>query len=330
MKLSSDEIAAVLRNHQQQPHNKLTATTTATSSCDVVFMIFLEPHNDGTSSGALDALSEQIIRTFSPGRTSLIHCELLVPPIPSAHGGKTNFATYIGRNAHWQNTGDGDDGLSYYLIENGARWRAVPVFAPNVARAARAAADANVGAHYSVGRYLTSARPMRRFAWLLSDNAGAPGHCATLSARVLKSSGANAALPRPSAWYCPSTLYAALNADLPLRLSGDDRARMRSVTGEDCATTIDMLLHSKLSYETVRGLGDAKCVEAVRALTLRACNTAQEATTSRLVQKQLAQVLLRWSLLRAEAPPSAPPSAPTEPSGAHHFPAPPQAPSVGH
>ena len=53
----------------------------------------------------------------------------------------------------------------------------------------------------------------------------------------------------------------------------------------------------------MRELGDARCVEAVRALTLRVCNTATDATAARLVQKQLAQALLRWSLLRRTPPP---------------------------
>ena len=135
---------------------------------------------------------------------------------------------------------------------------------------------------------------------MLGDKAGDPGHCATLAARVLKGSGASHVLPKASAWYCPSTLYNALSADLPSRLSASEHERMASTKQSDCAATVEALTVKPLSVDTVRQLGDAKCIDAVRALTLRACNSAGDATAERLVQKQLAQVLLRWTLLREE------------------------------
>lgn len=301
MKLQSAEIAAVLR----QQRAKGTALEAVSTQCDVVYVLFLEPHDDTGSEPAysVEAMTEVAIRTFSP-RPTLVHCELLVPPIPSSDGGKTSFATYIGRRADWQNrrSGAGDDGIGYYLVDNGSRWRAVPVFAHDVARAARANGDANVGAPYSVGRYATSARPLRQFAWLLGDAPGDPGHCATLAARVLKESGASHVLPKASAWYCPSSLYNALSADLPSRLSASEHERMASTNESDCAATVEALTVKSLSVETVRQLGDAKCIDAVRELTLRACSAVGEAAAKRLVQKQLAQVLLRWTLLREEKP----------------------------
>lgn len=299
MKLQSSDIAAVLRQ-QRAEGSELEA---ASAQCDVVYALFLEPHNSVEHTYSVEAATEMAIRTFSPYPT-LIHCELLIPPIPSSDGGKTRFATYIGRRADWQNKrgSGGDDGIAYYLVENGSRWRAVPVFAPDAARAARASGDANIGAPYSVGRYFTSARPLRRFAWMLRDQPGDPGHCATLAARVLKGSGASNVLPKSSAWYCPSSLYNALSADLPSRLSESEHQRMASTNLSECATTIDELTVQSLSVETVRKLGDAKCIDAVRALTLRACTTVGDATAARLVQKQLAQVLLRWTLLREDSP----------------------------
>lgn len=299
MKLQSAEIAAVLRQQRAEGSELETAST----HCDVVYALFLEPHDSSENESALsvEAMTEYVIRTFSP-KPTLIHCELLVPPIPSSGGGKTSFATYIGRRADWQNKrgAGGDDGIGYYLVENGSRWRAVPVFAHDVARAARASGDANIGAPYSIGRYVTSARPLRRFAWMLGDKAGDPGHCATLAARVLKGSGASHVLPKASAWYCPSTLYNALSADLPSRLSASEHERMAFTNQSDCAATVEALTVKPLSVDTVRQLGDAKCIDAVRALTLRACDSAGDATAERLVQKQLAQVLLRWTLLREE------------------------------
>ena len=103
--------------------------------------------------------------------------------------------------------------------------------------------------------------------------------------------------------YCPSTLYGELVRGLHTRLLGGNRELTHLGADNECAATIDTLLHSPLSYTTVRELGDARCVEAVRALTLRVCNTATDATAARLVQKQLAQALLRWSLLREDSTP---------------------------
>ena len=50
----------------------------------------------------------------------------------------------------------------------------------------------------------------------------------------------------------------------------------------------------------MRELGDAACIDAVRALTLRVCATAEAGCEeeARQAQKRLANALLRWVLLR--------------------------------
>ena len=170
-----------------------------------------------------------------------------------------------------------DESVNYYLVTNGARWRALPVFLPHAVEAVRSAADANVDAPYSVPRYATSAKPLRRLAWLLPDADKAPGHCATLTARVLRRSGATDAVPRSSAWYSPSSLYTTLVAHASTRLTGADRAQMGSVAPAECTETLNTLLKDPLSYQTVRDVGDARAIDAVRALTLRVCNAAAAA-----------------------------------------------------
>jgi hypothetical protein len=71
----------------------------------------------------------------------------------------------------------------------------------------------------------------------------------------------------------------------------------------EVATTIEELLRGKLSYATVRDLGDERCIAAIRHLTLRVCATARGASdeTRRAAQKELATGLLRWSLLREDS-----------------------------
>lgn len=275
-------------------------------TCDVSFVIFLEPPNhDDPSWSTAEWLVDRAIRTFSPAPT-MSHVELVVPPIPNSSGGKTHFATYLGSaGANWQNKNDAlSEGIDFYLIQNGARWRCIPVFAPAVSETLRAACDANLHSPYSLSMYPTSARPFRRFAWLWNDEQKHKGHCATLTTRVLKEAGAGYALPEHSAWYCPSSLYKALNSGLSARLNESERANMDSVGTEVCSDTIETLLHGPLSYKAVRDLGDAKCIDAIRALTLRVVAAADrqetDSTASRTAQKELANAVLRWVLLRAD------------------------------
>ena len=225
--------------------------------------------------------------------------------MPDSGGSKVHFGTYLSPpfKAGWQGLSDNgqENNIDYYLVSNGSRWRALPVFIPHAVNAVRAAADRNVDAPYSVMRYVTSARPLRRLSWLLSDADKAPGHCATLTARVLRHAGATDAVPRSSAWYSPSTLYSTLLAHAGASLAGKDREQMGTVAPAESTHTTGVL-RGPLSYDTVRSVGDARAIDAVRALTLRVCNaaSAQDAVASRNAQKDLAQVLLRWVLLRGE------------------------------
>ena len=234
MHLKSDEITALLRQ-QQGALVEADGACTAPSNCDVVYALFLEPHSsESAPTSRMELAIERLIESFTAA-PSLVHVELLVPPIPNSGGGKVNFATYLSPpyKAEWQGA-DVDESVNYYLVTNGARWRALPVFLPHAVEAVRSAADANVDAPYSVPRYATSAKPFRRLAWLLPDADKAPGHCATLTARVLRRSGATDAVPRSSAWYSPSSLYTTLVAHASTRLTGADRAQMGSVAPAEC------------------------------------------------------------------------------------------------
>lgn len=303
MKLRSDEITALLRQHSTIGG----AEGGPVSSCDVAFALFLEPHPvDAPPLSRIETVTERLIQACS-AEPALVHVELLVPPVPDSGGNKVHFGTYLSPpfKAGWQGLSDRDrdNNIEYYLVSNGSRWRALPVFISHAVDAVREAADRNVDAPYSVMRYATSARPLRRLSWLLSDADKAPGHCATLTARVLRHAGATDAVPRSSAWYSPSTLYSTLLEHAGTRLAGKDREQMGTVASAESTHTAGVLIRGPLSYDTVRSVGDARAIDAVRALTLRVCNaaSAQDAVASRNAQKDLAQVLLRWVLLRDEA-----------------------------
>lgn len=294
----NDEITALLRD-------KLSQNDPLLSSCDVSYAIFLEPPKEpDPSQSVAEWLVDKAIRNFSPSPV-LAHCEIIAPPIPDSSGGRVHFATYFGcGGAGWHNMMSKEEGISFYLIDNGARWRAVPVFGLNAAANVRRAAQENMHSPYSLSMYPTSAKPLRALAGLWSDRPGHMGHCAVLTARVLKQSGIGSQLSHPSAWYSPSSLYKELSSIAASPLSDAKRQSLTSVTPTECAQTIETLLHAPMSYTTVRKLGDSACVDAVRVLTLKVCVAAEEGNqvASRIAQKQLGTALLRWVLLRKDTP----------------------------
>ena len=305
----NDEITSLLRRQAVEPPGEAADGACAVrSSCDVSFVLFLEPRDDGDARpgiGFLEQITDAAIKQFSPSPV-LAHAELLLPPIPDSKDGRTHFATYYGHRANWQNRTSQakEEGVAFYLVENGSRWRALPVFGPNAVEALRASAEANVDSPYSLGMYPTSAWGLRSLAWLWGDKAKHKGHCATLTSRVLKQAGLGASLEQSSAWYSPGTLYTALYGSVGAPLEASERSGLTSVSPDECTRTIDTLLLKPLSYQTVRALGDASCIDAVRALTLKVCATAeqQDPAASRVAQKQLASALLRWVLLREDGP----------------------------
>ena len=108
-------------------------------SCDVVFALFMEPlERPDPRWGWPEYLIDVAIRKFQPSPT-MVHCELLIPPLPSDEGNRTQFATYYGHHSAWQS--DHLDGFGYYLVEHAAHWRAVPIFAHDAAHRLRTEAN---------------------------------------------------------------------------------------------------------------------------------------------------------------------------------------------
>ena len=91
-------------------------------------------------------------------------------------------------------------------------------------------------------------------------------------------------------------------------------AGWRSVTPEACAEAIKTLLLKSMSYNTVRALGDAACIDAIRTLTLQVCAASEQhdAVEACRAQKRLAKALLRWMILRED---TTAPVAPSKPEG---------------
>jgi hypothetical protein len=304
--MRNDEITAVLRRIavSETDENARGDSAADRASCDVVYVLFLEPRENGepVSTSIFERLTDAAIKRFSPTPT-ISHCEIALPPIPDSASGHVNFATYVGHHAGWQNVQSKAEGVDFYLINNGSRWRALPVFGRDITNAVRSACEANVGAPYSLAQYPTSTWLGRGLAWLWDDRPRHGGHCATITARVLKAAGVStAALEHPSAWYSPGSLYHALHATVGGPLEASEHGGLRTVDPQTCAEAIETLLLKPLSYAAVRALGDAACIDAVRTLTAQVCAASErcDPAEGRRAQKRLGTALLRWMLLRED------------------------------
>lgn len=265
-------------------------------SCDVVFALFLEPSAVSDPRWtAFERVIDTAVRTCQPA-PALLHCELLMPPVPSDESLRTQFSTYIGRKSGWQT--DKMDAASYYLAENAGRWRAVPIFQGGAAQKLRQECDSEIGVSYSLLRYATAVPPLRWMSSLVSDTRRAPAHCATLAARVLRNADVYVPVHR-SAWYGPTTLYHELQHQASWQ---GDRIGAASWGGMDSDTSVavEQLVRGIMSPDVVHDIGDAKCLKVVEALTMRACNALLkgDAVSQRTTQQQLATALLRWTILR--------------------------------
>lgn len=311
MNLRSDFIRAALRSSSTEVERREleleSGSVDARSSCDIGYVLFLEEAEEADPGwSTVEWLADKLIRTFSPAPSSIVHCELIIPPIPNSDMGRVHFATYLGsEGADWQSRGPlRASGVHWYLVENGARWRALPVFGTDCANALRQAAERNVDAQYSVLMYATSARPLRGLAWLWGDPAGHKGHCATVTSRILKEASVDTTLTQPSAWYAPSSLFSALLRSMSTRqaVDPDVYSSLTTTDSEACDDAVSTLLHAPLSYQSVRELGDERCIDAMRELTRRVVVSSESGNVKdgRAQQKELATALLRWVLLRSD------------------------------
>jgi len=261
----------------------------------VVYLLCLEGSDqpDPAWSGA-EMLIDRIVQLAQPS-PAITHCELVVPA--ASRGDDMHFATYLGLQAGWGRSFGGQ--RNFYLGRNAALWRAVPIACSDAASRTRSECAKHESTPYSIARYLCSAPPLRAFSAMLPDGVGAAAHCATLSARVLKRALPEVSPGHSSAWYGPSTLFLDLS-------QGDAQANsarflletesMESVVEEETTTrALHVLLNE--NDDAVAALTTDACERAIRALTLRSVEFGLDEVGRRLVQKQLATALLRFSVV---------------------------------
>lgn len=240
-----------------------------------------------------------VIQTFQPF-PSIAHVELLF----ADERGDPHFATYCGKKAGWGFSFG--NSAKFYTETNAGLWRAVPICAKGIAARLRHELTMHVGTPYSMARYVCSAPPLRALSGLLSDNPGAPAHCATLTARCLQRTlksfsssieKTSTQLKHSSAWYGPTTLLIELTARSRLlaakETASEVASEVASETASETASDVSSLLHGM--SETVLKMPSAVKQGAILFLAQKAClsSSTSNAVELKIAQKQLATALLR-------------------------------------
>lgn len=288
------DIAGTAESSEQLPH---------TDDEDVIFLLGLEPSVPNADWSTSETILDSLVKAFQPAPI-FTHVELFLPP--SSKESEVTFATYLGKHAGW---GSSFSDSPKFYIGGTHSWRAIPVRAKSIASTARLACASEEGAPYSLMRYLTSVPPGRALAAILPNTPRSPGHCATISTRVLQRSGVH--FPQSPAWYSPSTLYIELSK--PTRTKryardDNDQHHVRSlVETERIAQSVEAILRG--SDDRVRCLTLEDCKIAVdhlqkQVIAQRALEIPDPVREAAL-ERNLAKALLRWGQVQTKASKSA-------------------------
>lgn len=295
---------AALRNAiAGEPSGDESATDVADCT-ETVFLLALEGSDTPDPRwGFLEKTINTLVQTFQPSPV-LTHVELFLPT--QRKGGDVHFSTYYGRHAGWGS--DFGDGAPFYFGYNESKWRAIPVMGTKALERIRTqcAAEAEAETAYSLAGYVFSVPPLRAFASARNNSVGDPAHCAALSARVLTRALPGLNMPYSDAWYGPSTLFIELSK----------KARMNAYNDHILETTPSTLsLPEQQEISNARETLLSGSNDAVGRLTTTACNmavahqsqlvireraTSSDAARTRVLEKGLARMLLRWSLTQNE------------------------------
>lgn len=290
-------------------HNEPTISS-ADATTQWGYAMFLEGNAPHREWRWYERLLDTAVQMAQPA-PAMTHVELLVPP--SHPDDDMHFATYLGGEAQWGRARTGNK--QFYLDPNGNgnSWRAVPILGHDVARRLRAECDKADAEHaktpygpvWRLFNYPFSVPPGRVVAWMLDDEVGSPAHCASLTARCLRRALPELQLPRPSAWYGPSTLYLELARESRVeayKRTLDAAATVKAIVEQERAVAgAEALLRG--SDDHVAALEDEECQMGIHLLTVRAVEASVDGDPDeeRRAQQQLARGLLRWSLLNRSA-----------------------------
>lgn len=239
---------------------------------------------------------DEVVQTMQPA-PSITHIELCMAP--NARHDDMHFATYLGAKANWGASFGGQ--RDFYLGHNASNWRAIPIVCRDASARLRVECAKHVGTEYSIAKYICAIPPLRALAGLLSDVPQTPAHCAILTARCLKAALPEVGLSHPSSWFGPSTLFLDLDSDAKRatfhqRLVDAD-PHVRAIAEDESETrAMHTLLHG--SDDEILPMDEEACALAIHRLTVRSLEPGLDDVAKRIVQKQLAMALLRYSVVK--------------------------------
>ena len=283
-----------------------TAHETTPPTQHAGYAMFLLPSTKPYKQGVVRTVVEYCVKKFQPNPV-IAHVELLFPS--GADGEETSqiqLATYMDTDhADWQNAQDDPLGaFDYYLLSNGARWRAIPITGNCSVKELRSIADDCVGAPYSLLMYLTSVPPLRALARYIGDTPKHRGHCAVVTARIMRRAGCGKyGAHRPSAWYGPSTLFRDMIRRYPTNHPWANVVESTHSFQNHSYPDAHNLVSNMPSSRSVQEMGDARCARVVQGLAVQtsraivAANGEYTVAVDRASQ-DLAKALLSWQVLR--------------------------------
>lgn len=297
-----------LRAHDRSNSAPFNTHSEEGSVQQVAYLLSLEGDEPQLKWTWYEKVLDALVQSAQPA-PAMTHTELVLPP-ESGDDDEMHFAIYLGKQAHWGSVFGG--GKKFYLDPQGnaKSWRAVPIVGQDAVRRLRAECSKHSGTSYGpmhrLFNYPFSMPPGRSLAWLLDDTTGSPAHCASLTARCLRRALPELGLSRPSAWYGPSTLYLELARESRMRSYKQYLTEAATVKAtvevERAAKSADTLLRG--SDDAVVALSHDECQCGVDLLTSKVVDASidNDPTAERLMQKNLARALLRWSQINRGTP----------------------------
>lgn len=290
MKLSSNELSAILSSQG-------SIAVEGSELCSVAYVLALEgAATPNPQWGFWETALDAVVQGAQP-LPAITHVEICLAP--NTIRDEMHFATYIGSKAGWGSSFGGQ--REFYLGHNASNWRAIPFVCTNASSRLRRECGNHIGTPYSVAKYICALPPFRALAFLFSDGAQAPAHCANLTARCIKAAMPELKLSHTSAWFGPSTLFLELDSEwrrsaFHAQLAASD-CSVRSVFDIESEThAIQCLLNG--SDDAILALQTEACMFAIHRLTIRSLESGLDDVGKRILQKQLATALLRYSVVK--------------------------------
>lgn len=297
MHLSSDQWKAVFAARETEEGSTGRLSELGNELRSVAYVLALEGASTPDPKwGFLERALDGVVQTMQPA-PSMTHIELCMSP--NTRRDDMHFATYLGAKAGWGASFGGQ--REFYLGHNASSWRAVPVVCRDASARLRTECSKHVGTPYSIAKYIFALPPVRALAGLLSDVPQTPAHCAILAARCLKTSLSEIGLNHASSWFGPSTLFLELDSETKRAAFHEQLLRsdptVRAISEDEGETrAMHQLLNG--SDDDIRALAEEACVLALHRITVRSLEPGLDEVARRIVQKQLATALLRYSIVR--------------------------------